>query len=72
MTCSNEQFNGNDDNKYKLIPKLVGFKRDPQFFASVIFEMVVDGSTSFFGAKKVATPSEADEVNDLIAGMLKI
>lgn len=70
MTCNNKFFNDTAGNEYKLIPKLVGFKRDPQLFASLIFEMVVDGSISNFGAKRSTTaPTEEDEVLALIAGM---
>lgn len=67
MTCSNKFFNDGASNDYKLTPKIVAFKRDHQFFASLILEMVIDGSVSFYGAKRVG--AEADEVLDLIAGM---
>jgi hypothetical protein len=69
ITCNNKYFNDGAGSEYKLIPKLVGFKRDPQFFASLIFEMVVDGSIRNYGARRLAAPSEEDEVLELIAGM---
>ena len=69
MTCNNKFFNDGAGNEFKLIPKLVGHKRDPQFFASLIFEMVVEGSISTYGAKRFAGSSEADDVKELIAGM---
>lgn len=69
MTCNNKYFNDGAGNDYKLIAKLVGLKRDPQFFASLIFEMVVDGSISNYGGKRSVAVSEADEILDLLAGM---
>lgn len=67
MTCNNKFFNDEADNEYTLIPKVVGFQRGQQLFASLILEMVIDGSVSHYGAKRVR--AEADEVMDLIAGM---